>query len=317
MTRFLVRRGVMLVATLFVSSFLIFAALDVAPGNPVAVLTGGRSLPPETVAALEAQYHLDEPFLVRYWLWLSGVLHGDFGQSIQLKQPVADVLRPAIGVTAELVLYAGLLTVLLGVGLGILSGLRRGVVDAGVIVTTTVAAAVPAFVAAMVLMLVFGTNLGWFPVNGMTVGSGLLDRVWMLTLPAVALALSSMAVVARITRTSVREEQRKEHVQTAVSRGIPYRQVVQRHVLRNASIPIVTVAALTVASLIAVSAVVEQAFNLRGVGFYLIAGANNKDFALVQATALILVVAFVLANTAVDVLYAFLDPRVTLGERAT
>lgn len=307
----------MLVTTLFVSSFLIFAALDLAPGNPVTVLTGGRALPPETIAALEKQYHLDQPFLVRFWYWLSGVMHGDFGQSIQAKQPVADLLRPAIVVTAELVLYAGLLTVVIGVALGVLGGLRRGAVDGGVIVTTTVAAAVPAFVAAMVLMLVFGTDLGWFPVNGMTAGSGVLDRIWVLTLPAVALAISSMAVVARITRASVREEERKEHVQTAISRGIPYRKVVQRHVLRNASIPIVTVAALTVASLIAVAAVIEQAFNLRGVGFYLIAGANNKDFAVVQAASLILVFAFVIANTLVDVLYAFLDPRVTLGARAT
>ena len=254
---------------------------------------------------------------MRYWLWLSGVLHGDLGQSIQAKQPVADLLRPAVVVTAELVLYAGLLTVVIGVALGVLGGLRRGVVDGGVIVTTTVSAAIPAFVASVVLMLVFGTNLGWFPVNGMTAGSGLLDRLWVLTLPAVALAISSMAVVARITRASVREEERKEHVQTAISRGIPYRKVVQRHVMRNASIPIVTVAALTVASLIAVAAVVEQAFNLRGVGFYLIAGANNKDFAVVQAASLVLVFAFVIANTLVDVLYAFLDPRVTLGARAT
>jgi len=314
MTKFLVRRLVMLVATLLVSSFIIFASLDIAPGDPITALSGGRSLPPESIKVLEAKYHLNDPFFTRYWEWLSGVLHGDLGYSIVHHESVTALLAPAIGITAELVVYAGLIIVILGVAIGVLGGLRRGVVDSGVILVTTVAAAIPAFVAAILLMLVFGVNLQWFPVLGP--GTGFVDRIWHLTLPAFALAISSMAIVARITRASVREEEGKEHVQTAVSRGIPYRKVVQRHVLRNAAIPIVTVSALTVASLIAVAAVIEQAFNLRGVGFYLIEAANSKDFAVVQGASMILVFAFVIANTLVDVLYAFLDPRVTLGARA-
>lgn len=314
MAKFLVRRLVMLVATLLVSSFIIFASLYIAPGDPITALSGGRSLPPESIKVLEAKYHLNEPFFTRYWEWLSGVLHGDLGYSIVHHESVTALLAPAIGITAGLVVYAGIIIVVVGVAIGVLGGLRRGVVDSGVIMVTTVSAAVPAFVAAIVLMLVFGVDLQWFPVLGP--GSGFADRIWHLTLPAVALALSSMAVVARITRASVREEEGKEHVQTAVSRGIPYRKVVQRHVLRNAAIPIVTVSALTVASLIAVAAVIEQAFDLRGVGFYLIEAANSKDFAVVQGASMILVFAFVIANTLVDVLYAFLDPRVTLGARA-
>jgi peptide/nickel transport system permease protein len=314
MLHFLLRRAMMLVATLFVSSFIIFASLYVAPGNPVTALSGGRSLPPGAIKVLEQRYHLNDPFFVRYWDWLRGVLHGDLGYSIALHQNVSTIIGSAIGVTTELVVYAGLITVLVGVGLGVLGGLRRGAADRGVIVVTTVSAAIPAFVAAIVLILVFAVNLGWFPVMGP--GTGFLDRIWHLTLPAIALAVASMAIVARITRASVREEERKEHVQTAISRGIPYHLVVRRHVLRNASIPIVTVAALTVASLIAVAAVVERAFNLRGVGSYLIEAANNKDFAVVQGTSLILVFAFVIANTLVDLLYAFLDPRVKLGSKA-
>jgi peptide/nickel transport system permease protein len=312
--RFLLRRAVMLVVTLFVSSFVIFASLYVSPGNPIATLSGGRSLPPEAIKTLEARYHLDQPLLVRYWDWLTGVLHGDLGYSIVHRQDVTTLIASRAGVTAELVAYAGLIIVVVGVGLGILGGLRRGPVDTGVIVVTTVSAAVPAFVAAILLILMFAVNRQWFPVMG--TGTGFVDRLWHLTLPAISLAVASLAVVARITRASVREEEGKEHVQTAVSRGIPYRTVVRRHVLRNAAIPIVTVAGLTVASLIAVSAVIERAFNLNGLGSYLIDAAKSDDFAVVQGISLILVCAFVIANTLVDVLYAFLDPRVTLGERA-
>jgi peptide/nickel transport system permease protein len=153
-------------------------------------------------------------------------------------------------------------------------------------------------------------------VTGTNMTDGFFNRLWHLTLPAFALAISTMAVVARVTRTSVREEQRKEHVQTAISRGIPYHYVVRRHVLRNAAIPILTVSGLTIASLIAVSAVVERAFNVVGLGSYLLQAANQGDLAVVQGISLILVFAFILANTLVDVLYALLDPRVAIGESA-
>jgi len=140
--------------------------------------------------------------------------------------------------------------------------------------------------------------------------------VWHLTLPAIALALSALAIVARVTRVAVREESAREHVQTAVSRGLPRRLVVRRHVLRNAAIPITTVTGITIASLIALSAVVERAFSLNGLGSALVDAASSKDFAVVQGISLVLVAAFVITNALVDLLYAMLDPRVALGSRA-
>lgn len=313
--RFFVRRLAMLVATLLVSSFVIFSALYLAPGNPIAVLSGGRTLPPEAIATLEARFHLNDPFLTRYVSWLGGVVHGDFGYSISHRADVSTLIAARLGTTAALVLYASILILLFGIGLGIVSGLSRGAVDTGVLVVTAVSAAVPSFVAAIVLMLVFAVKLGWFPVLGN--GSGPLDTIWHLTLPALALAISSVAIVARVTRAAVREEFGREHVQTAESRGIPRRMLVRRHVLRNAAIPITTISGITVASLIAVSAVVERAFALNGLGAYLVAAAASKDFAVVQGISLVLVAAFVLVNVGVDVLYAVLDPRVQLGSRAT
>jgi peptide/nickel transport system permease protein len=314
MLRFLIRRMTMLVVTVLVASFAIYSAMYLAPGSPIAALTGGRTPSPEAIKVLEQRYHLNDPFFVRYVRWLGGALHGDFGRSIPLRQDVSTLIAQRIGTTIQLVLYASFLIIIVGIGLGVLGGLKRGFADTVVIVVTTIGAAVPTFVAAIVLLSVFAVQLGWFPALG--TGDGVFDQVKHLTLPAVALAFSAVALVARVTRTSVREELRREHVQTATSRGIPMRLIVRRHVLRNASIPITTVVGLTIASLFAASAIVERAFSLNGIGAYLIQAAASKDMAVVQGITLVIVTVFVVINTLVDVLYAILDPRVSLGDRA-
>jgi peptide/nickel transport system permease protein len=312
--RFLARRLVMLLASLLVASFVIFAAVYAAPGNPISALSGGRSLPAASMAVLEQRYHLNDPFFVQYWYWLNGALHGNFGISITLRENVSTLIASRIWTTAGLVAYASVLIVIFGIGLGILSGLRRGLVDTGTLLITAVSAAIPGFVAAIVLILVFAVNLGWFPALGN--GTGLIGNLRHLTLPAVALAISSLAIVARVTRAAVRTEASREHVQTAVSRGIPARQRIRRHVLRNAAIPITTITGITIASLIALDAVIETAFSLNGLGAYLVQSAQSKDLAVVQGISLVLVTAFVVVNLIVDLLYAVLDPRVTLGSRA-
>jgi peptide/nickel transport system permease protein len=312
--RFFVRRLVMLLASLLIASFVIFAALYLAPGNPLAALSGGRSLPPASLHILEARYHLDKPFFVQYWYWLSNVLHGNLGLSITLRENVTTLIGSRVWTTAGLVLYASLIIVVVGIALGVLSGLKPGLLDTSALVFTAISAAIPSFVAAIVLILVFAVRLGWFPALGN--GTDLLSNIRHFTLPAVALAISSLAIVARVTRASVRTESGREHVQTAISRGIPARAVLRRHVLRNAAIPITTITGITIASLIAVSAVVETAFSLNGLGAYLVQAAESKDIAVVQGISLVLVAAFVVVNLLVDIAYAVLDPRVTLGTRA-
>jgi peptide/nickel transport system permease protein len=312
--RFLIRRLAMLVCSLLVASFVIFASLYVAPGSPIAALSGGRALPPANVQVLEQRYHLNAPFLAQYWYWLDNALRGNLGISITLRENVSTLIASRIWTTAGLVLYATVIILLLGIGLGILAGLRPGLLDTSSLVTTALTAAMPSFVAAIVLIGLFAVRLRWFPALGN--GSGLLSNVQHLTLPSIALALSSLAIVARVTRAAVREEADREHVQTAISRGIPARQIIRRHILRNAAIPITTITGITVASLIAVAAVVETAFSLNGLGSYLIQAAQTKDLAVVQGISLVLVTAFVVVNLIVDVLYAVLDPRVSLGARA-
>jgi peptide/nickel transport system permease protein len=313
---FILRRVGLLVLALGVSSFVIFISLNLAPGDPLAALAGGRSLSHATVVALTREYHLNEPLIERYWEYVTGVvLHFNLGTSIQYREPVSTLIGQRIAVTAELVAYAAVLIVVFGVGLGVLAGLRRGLLDNTVIAVSTVLAAVPSFVAAIILIAVFAVDLHWLPALGS--GSGLWGTIQHLTLPAIALAASAFAVVTRVTRVTVRAELGLEHVQTAVSRGIPRALVIRRHVLRNASIPITTVVGITITSLFALSAVVEQAFSLNGIGAALIQAALEKDFGVVQGISLLIVAAFVIANAIVDLLYALLDPRVAVGARAS
>ena len=279
--------------TLFVASVAIYGALFLAPGNPATLLAGGHATP-AVLRAIERTEHLNEPFLIRYWDWLVGVVHGNLGESFVYREPVTTLARAAASSnTVFLVIYASILIILGGVALGLLGGLRR---RAGVVVTvaTSIGLGIPSFVAAIILITVFAVNLRWFPVFG--AGTGFFDQVHHLTLPAVALAISWLAYVAQLTKAAVREELSREHVETARSRGIRNRHVVTRHVLRNAMIPITTVSGLTVAGLIAGDVVVEQAFGINGLGSFLVQSTLQKDFASVQAVSLILVAAFVIVN---------------------
>lgn len=314
MLAFIAKRLAMLVATLIVSSFVIYGALYLAPGSPLAALTGGRSVPPEVMAQLEERYHLNEPFLTRWWIWFTNALHGDLGESIPLHQQINTLIAQRAGITIQLVMLTAAIIIIVGVGLGIVGALGRKSVDGGVLLVATVSAALPAFAASVILQFIFGVQLRW--VEPLGTGEGFTGRLSHLILPALALAATSVALVARVTRTAVRDELGREHVQTAISRGLPWREVVRRHVLRNAAIPITTVVGITIASLIALAAVVETAFGLNGLGSYLVQAALNKDFATVQGISLVLVFAFVITNVIIDFTYALLDPRVTLGSRA-
>lgn len=308
---FALKRLLRLAASLLVASFVIFAAMYLAPGNVLATLSGGRALPESSLRILEARYHLNAPFFAQYWYWLIDALHGNLGIAITLRENVSALIVSRIWTTAGLVLYASVLILLFGIGIGLVSGLRKGIVDTSALVVTAVSAAIPTFVAAIVLIVIFAVKLGWFPALGN--GTNLLDNLKHFTLPAIALAASSLAVVARVTRAAIREESQREHVQTAESRGIPPRQLIQRHILRNAAIPITTISAITIASLIALAAIVEVAFGLNGLGAFLVQASETKDLPVVQGISLILVTAFVVVNGLVDVLYAFLDPRVRVG----
>jgi peptide/nickel transport system permease protein len=308
-TRLVLTRLGALLATLLVASIVIYGALYVAPGDPSTLLAGNKASP-RTLEAIREQWHLDDPIYVRYWDWLSGVVRGDLGQSFTYKQSVASLIADRLATTALLIGYAFLVTLLVGVLLGVLGALRPRA-GGGITVLTSIGIATPTYVAAIVLITVFAVELGWFPVFGD--GEGLPDRLEHLTLPAIALALAWTAFVAQLTKTAVHEEAEKEHVATARSRGLSEAAIVRRHIVRNAMIPITTVLGITIAGLVAGTVVIEQSFNLNGIGSLLVQATSSKDFALVQGISLLLVTIFVVVNVAVDLVNAALDPRLRRG----
>lgn len=310
MAGFLLRRAIALVATLLVASAIVFAALYVT-GDPLASLTGGRTLEPEAIEKIKEQYHLDEPLVTRYFLWLGDVAQGDFGESITRRESVGHMLTDRFATTFMLLGYAGVLIVVFGIGVGTVAATGRRIPRFLATVASTAGLATPAFVAAMFLITVFAVNLGWFPVFG--AGEGFLDRIWHLTLPAIALSISLAAYVSRITRAAVTEELDSEHVETAHARGLPERTIVRRHVLRNAMIPISTAATITVTSTLASMIIVERAFSLDGIGSLMVESAAAGDFPVVQAGVLLMIACFIVATTLLDILYAYIDPRVKLA----
>ena len=312
---YLARKVGALVGTLLVTSFLVFASLHLAPGDPIDFLVQGRSPSPEAITQIKAQYGLDQPFLVQYVDWLGGVLHGDFGRSFQYRTDVSTLLASRLGTTLSLVVLSALLIIGLGLAAGIAGAVTAGrIADRALLVLVTVFAAVPSFVAAILLISVFSVRLGWFPTFG--AGDGFLDGLHHLVLPAIALSLTFVALVGRVTREAMVEELGREHVEVALSRGLPRRTVVRRHVLRNALGPISTIFGLLVAGLLVSSAVVESAFGLSGLGSLLVQSVDKGDFPVVQAVVLIVVSAFVVANLVVDLLQPLIDPRTLAGAAA-
>jgi peptide/nickel transport system permease protein len=305
----LARRLGALLLTLAVSSFVIFAGMYAAPGDPLTFLIKNpEDRTPDRVAAVRAAYHLDDSFPQQYFLWLKGVLHGDLGTSFVYKQPVADLMSSRLPVTVLLVAMAALLFVVVGVLLGVVSALGRGgVADSAITGITTFLTSVPHFVVALVLVSVFAVQLGWFDVSGS--GDGFADRLYHLTLPAIALALGALAVVSRVTRQTMVEQQSLEHVEVARSFGLPRRKVVRRHVLRNSLGPVVTMCGLIIASMLAGTVVIESVFGLSGVGSMLVDSINAHDFPVVQAILLYMVLAYMVVTIVVDVVYPLIDPR--------
>ncbi|WP_067546047.1 ABC transporter permease [Nocardia crassostreae] len=307
------RRCAGMVLTLVVSSFLIFAAMYAAPGDPATFLIGNpEEATPERIAAIEAQYHLNEPLLNQYWHWARNAFTGDLGTSARYRQPVADLMASRLPNTLSLVGYAALLFTGFGILLGVLATVRRRrTTDSVIVAATTLAASVPSFVIGILLVSQFSVRLGWFPVAG--AGEGFFDRVHHLPLPAVALSLGAVAIVSRVTRQSMVEQFDAEHVEFARGFGLSERKVILRHVLRNAWGPIVTMISLIMASMLAGTVAVESVFGISGVGALLVDAINAHDFAVVQAVLLYMVVAYMIVTLVVDLLLPLFDPRIKVN----
>lgn len=304
-----------LLLTLFLASVVIYSALLLTPGDPVATIAGGAKPNPELISQIRAEYHLDDPVWMRYLQWLSGVLTGDFGRSFVYKTDVMNLIVPRFGITFQLVLLTIVLILIFGVGSGILAATRGPKMDRAVSVLTSLGMAMPTFVVAILLIWIFAKSLGWFPVFGE--GSPGWDRFWHLVLPAISLAVLFNAYISRVTRSAIVAQMYSEHVDTARVRGIPRNRIFRVHVFRNASPQILAIAGTTIAGLFAASAIAEQAFGLGGLGTLLIEAAARKDLPVVQVVSLLLVAIFVVLNAVADLVSALIDPdSVATGRQA-
>lgn len=302
--------GVILI--LFVISILTFTLLYLAPGDLVKNLLGNRPSSPDAVAAIRAQYNLDDPFYVQYFDWLFNALRGDFGTSIRLQQPVSDVIAARLGITTFLISFSFILAVITAVPLGILSAARNGSgIDRAASSASLFGLSAPSFALAILAIYVFAILIPIFPAYGG--GSGFFDQLWHLTLPAITLAAGIGAILMRMTRAAVLRELESDAITFARARGLS-ETTVRRIALRGALIPIVTSAGLILTFIVGGTIIVETVFALPGIGQLLEEAVLFKDLPVVQALTLLVAATIAIITILVDLSYALLDPRVRSRE---
>ncbi len=333
MLKFVVRRLILLIPILFGLSIFIFLFVHALPGDPASALLGERGSP-EAVERLKEQLGLNRPVWDQYLSFIGSYASGDLGSSIRSRQPIIDEILLYFPATLELALFAMLFATAFGIPLGIISAKRRGSpVDNGALILSLIGISIPIFFLGLVLKFVFSVQLGWLPSVGrydlrefsdipavtnlrtvdclLAASPGCFgDAMSHLILPAITLGSIPLAIIARITRSSVVEVLNEDYVRTAHAKGLGARTIDRRHVLRNAMIPIATVVGLQAGLLLSGAILTERVFAWGGIGTWLYSGLSAKDYPVILAGILFLAIIFVLVNLAVDVWYAFLNPRI-------
>jgi len=310
-TSYLIKRVLALVPVLGVVAVVVFLLIHLTPGDPAAVMLGPEASAAD-VQALRAQLGLNDPLHVQFLRWLGGVLQGDLGQSLFIRQPVTEVLADALGPTMSLAIMAELLAVVIAVPAGIMAARRRGTAaDRAFMTGALLGISVPSFLLGLFLALVFAVGLGWLPVAGYRpLEDGLGRHLTYLVLPAVALGAMQAALIARTTRSSMLDVLTENYMKTAKAKGLSERVRIYKHALRNAALPVLTVVGQTFGTLIAGAAVVETVFNIPGIGQLVVNSVERRDFVVIQGVVLLIAVGYVLINLVVDVLYSAFDPRI-------
>jgi peptide/nickel transport system permease protein len=313
---YLVRRLLATALTLLGVSVLVFAMVRLVPGTVVEQLLGQAAIAsPEVVASFRAYFGLDRPAHEQYLVWLAGVLRGDLGASWLSGRPVVSLFAERLPVSAELAVLAVAWSLLLGVPLGTAAAVwRGGARDSAIRVGATLGLSLPAFWQGTVLILLFSIYLGWMPsLQWVPFTRSPAENLAIMALPALTLGTATAAMITRMARSSMLDVLGREYVRTARAKGLPEGRVTFRHALRNALIPIVTVAGVQLGYIVGGIVVVEDVFTLPGVGRLLLDAIFQRDYPVVQGVILILAAAFMLLNLAVDLLYAVLDPRLRRG----
>lgn len=309
MIRYALGRLASLIVSLIVASIVIFAVIEVIPGDPAAFMLGVNARQ-DTVAALRAEMGLDQPLITRYLDWVTGLLRGDFGQSWTYKTPVSDLIADRIWVSLPLAIYALILSTLIAFPAGIYAASRRGGAgDVTIMGATQLGVAIPNFWFAMILVLIFAINLRWFSAGGFPGWDNPFQALKSLTLPAIALALPQAAILARVMRSSLLDMLGEDFIRTARAKGLSRRQALWKHAVRNALIPVLTIIGLQFSFLLAGGIIIEQIFFLPGLGRLIFQSISARDLIVVESVVMLLVFVVILVNFLVDLAYAAVDPR--------
>lgn len=311
MTQYIVRRLLALIPVLAVVAVVAFSIIHIVPGDPAGVILGFNATQ-DDIDRLHHQLGLDQPIPIQFAKWIGGVLRGDLGESLLLGEPVTQAIVEHLQPTVMLTLYALLITVGIALPLGILAPTRKTrAADQGLVLFSLLGVSIPDFLLGLLLIFLFSVNLHWLPSAGyQPLEAGLLANLRSLLLPAIALGAMQAALLTRITRSSVMEVLHQEYVNTARAKGLGATVVLLRHVLKNALIPIITTIGLVYAVLMAGAVIVETVFNLPGVGKLVVNSVLRSDYPVIQGAILLVAVTYTLINLAVDVIYAFVDPRI-------
>ncbi|MCD8333842.1 MAG: ABC transporter permease [Clostridiales bacterium] len=302
MGKYIVKRVLLAILTIFVISLITFFAMNAIPGGP---FNSEKATSEATKAALEARYNLDKPVIVQYGLYMKNLLQGDLGVSLKTGRNISDIIWESFPISAKLGLCAAALAIVLGLVLGSIAALMRNrVPDRLIVFFTTLVTAMPSFVLATLLLYVFCMKLGWVPV--WSAGNS------NIILPVISLACYPMAYITRLTKTSMLDALSQDYIRTARAKGVPQIKVIFKHGLRNALIPVITYVGPMIASILTGSMVVESIFTIGGLGSKFVTGITNRDYTLIMATTIFLAVIMVVANLITDIVYKLVDPRIKL-----
>ena len=312
-TRYILERILLAIPTLLAMSLFVFLLIRLVPGDPVQTMLGFRATP-QNVATIRHQLHLDEPLVTQYFDWLSGLLHGDLGRDYISHAPLSELLSNAIPVTLELTFLSMTLALVVGVPLGVLAAARPGAIRRAMDGFVIVGVSIADFWLGTLLVLLFAATLVWLPPSGYTpFTADPLGNLRYMTLPVVTLAVGEAAYIARTTRGAMDEALGAPFVTFLRAKGLAERSIIFRHALRNASVPIVTVAGIQFGVLLGGAIVIETLFGLPGVGRLTVTAINQRNYTVVQGAVLFIATLFILVNLVTDLLYGWLDPRIGEG----
>lgn len=311
MVNFIIRRSLQTLLVVLLVTIVSFMIIQLVPGDPVAAMLGGN-VTQEKIDEVRHQLWLDRPIPVQYVHWLGNALHGDLGTSILTNESVTSLIAERLPITIYLSFIALVFSTLFGITFGVLSAIRRGTfLDPFINVLANIGVAIPVFWLGILGAYYFGLKLHWLSIQGFTWPTdNLVLSIKRTVMPIFCLAVPSMATIARQTRSSVLEVIHQDYIRTAMSKGLSERVIVLRHVLKNSLIPVITLLGLQVRVLFGGSVLVEQVFNINGMGRTLVAAAFGKDFPVMQAGVLLIATLTCAANLLVDISYSWFDPRI-------